>query len=76
MAVQMGPRGAMPAIPGVMQALQGPPGPMTALLQQEGPPPGLHPASVPMAAPGASEVGCCSLLPLSQPSHVQSSALT
>ena len=63
MAVQMGPRGAMPAIPGVLQAQQGPPGPMTALLQQEGPPPGLHPASGSMATPGASEVGYCSLLP-------------
>ncbi|CAK0785745.1 hypothetical protein CVIRNUC_008956 [Coccomyxa viridis] len=57
MAVQMGPRGAMPAIPGVLQAQQGPPGPMTALLQQEGPPPGLHPASGSMATPGASEGG-------------------
>ena len=27
MAMQMGPRGAMPAIPGVLQAQQGPPGP-------------------------------------------------
>ena len=61
--MQMAPRGAMPAIPGIMQAQQGPPGPMTALLQQEGPPPGLHPASGPVASSGASEVGCCSFLP-------------
>ena len=61
--MQMGPRGAMPAIPGVMQAQPGPPGPMTALLQQEGPPPGLHPASGPIATPAASEVDSCSGLP-------------
>ena len=32
----------MPSIPGGMQMQQGPPGPMTQLLQQDGPPPSLH----------------------------------
>lgn len=47
----------MPAIPGGMpQMHQGPPGPMTQLLQQEGPPPPLHHSSAPAPTPGASEV--------------------
>ena len=52
--MQLGARGAMPGIPGAMQMNQGPPGPMTQLLQQEGPPPPLHTTSALM--PGASEV--------------------
>ena len=56
-AIQMGARGAMPSIPGNMQAQLGAPGPMTQLLQQDGPPPSLHSLSAPMAAPGGSEVG-------------------
>ena len=54
--MQMGARGAMPSIPGGMQMQQGPPGPMTQLLQQDGPPPPLHSLSAPMTAPGGSEV--------------------
>jgi len=52
--MQLGARGAMPGIPGSMQMNQGPPGPMTQLLQQEGPPPPLHTTSALM--PGVSEV--------------------
>ena len=46
----------MPSIPGDMQMQQGPPGPMTQLLQQDGPPPSLHSLSAPMTAPGGPEV--------------------
>ena len=67
--MQLGARGAMPGIPGGMQMNQGPPGPMTQLLQQEGPPPPLHTTSALM--PGASEVchlRCMSLCTSCMPS--------
>lgn len=55
-SMQMGARGAMPSIPGGMQIQQGAPGPMTQLLQQEGPPPPLHGSPALLNAPGISEV--------------------
>ena len=54
--MQMGARGAMPSIPGGMHMQQGPPGPMTQLLQQDGPPPPLHGSPALLNAPGISEV--------------------
>ena len=55
-SMQLGARGAMPSIPGGMQMQQGPPGPMTQLLQQDGPPPLLHGSPALLNAPGVSEV--------------------
>ncbi len=49
----------MPSIPGGMQMQQGVPGPMTQLLQQDGPPPSLHSLSAAMTAPGGPEVRPC-----------------
>ena len=63
--MQMGARGAMPSIPGGMQMQQGPPGPMTQLLQQDGPPQPLHSLSAPMSAPKGSEVSHPCRLPTS-----------